>query len=480
MAFTVRQWHSPGRGMSPRAFFIAIGMLLAAANATRADSIALVGATLVDGTGAPPVENATVVVENDRIACAGTHEDCPVKSGWRIVSLAGRYITPGLVDAHVHYSQTGWVDGRPDSLDVRDRYPYPEVIASLERHPERWHRSYLCSGVTAVFDVGGYPWTWRIKETAETPHYAAAGPLLSTVKHWVNLPAEKQFVYLENTDAAREAVAYEAANGSDAVKLWFIPSRRRGFATIKALAMATGEAAERAGLPFVVHATGLREARASLEAGATVLLHSVDDAPVDRAFIDAAVASDVIYVPTLTVHDGYYRLYRSALSGEAPAIDDPNGCVDDKTVRRVEETAGLGDRLDAGEDWLRSLRQRLDKQSETMARNLRAMRGAGATIATGTDAGNPLTLHGPSIYAEMEAMQAAGMTPAEVIVASTRNGARAMGRGDELGTIEAGKIADLLVLGSDPTETVSNFRDLERVMRAGVLRRQESLRVSHR
>ena len=112
-----------------------------------------------------------------------------------------------------------------------------------------------------------------------------------------------------------------------------------------------------------------------------------------------------------------------------------------------------------------------------MAANLRRVVEAGIPVAMGTDAGNPLTLHGPSVYAEMEAMQAAGLTPMQVLLAATRDAAAAMGRGDDLGTVEAGKIADLLVLDADPVADVANLRRLRAVVRAGVLRPQESLRV---
>ena len=128
-------------------------------------------------------------------------------------------------------------------------------------------------------------------------------------------------------------------------------------------------------------------------------------------------------------------------------------------------------------DWLSRYRQRLDDERETMDANLQRLAAAGAIIATGTDAGNPLTLHGPAIYAEMEAMQAAGLSPMQVIVASTRNAALAMGRSEDFGTVEPGKAADLLVLGADPTEDVANFRELDYVMRAGVLHEQADLRA---
>jgi cytosine/adenosine deaminase-related metal-dependent hydrolase len=84
-----------------------------------------------------------------------------------------------IVDAHVHFSQTGWADGRPDALDLREQWPYEKTEAELESRPERFFRTYLCSGVTAVFDVGGYAWTTRLWRRADVdplaPHVAAAG-----------------------------------------------------------------------------------------------------------------------------------------------------------------------------------------------------------------------------------------------------------------------------------------------------------------
>ena len=110
-----------------------------------------------------------------------------------------------------------------------------------------------------------------------------------------------------------------------------------------------------------------------------------------------------------------------------------------------------------------------------MAENLRRVHAAGGRIATATDAGNPLTLHGPSIFAEMEAMQAAGISPADVLVLSTRNGARAMGRLKDFGTLEAGKLADLLILTEDPRQDARAFRSRTHVMRAGTLHLRNTL-----
>ena len=442
---------------------------------------ALVGATLVDGTGAPPIPDSAVILRGGKIDCAGTRAQCPPPKGIDVLDLKGTWITPGIVDAHVHFSQTGWADGRPDSIDVRDRYPYEEVQAGLRAHPERFLRSYLCSGVTAVFDVGGYSWTWDLRARAEAdplaPHVAAAGPLLSTLDFWLNLPAERQFIYLGTEEDARGGVRYLASHGSDAVKVWFIPVAERNFDDMTKAVLAAGEEARARKIPLIVHATGLKEATAALRAGANLLVHSVWDVPVDQEFLRLAKENRTIYCPTLTVVDGYRRLREAATEKKPPSVDDPNGCVDPDTLARVAETARLTVKADDPKaDEQR--RERFAAMNKMMPVNLKTVRDAGITIAMGTDAGNPLTLHGVSVYAEMEAMQTAGMTPMEVLVASTRSGAMAMRRLEEFGTVEKGKRADLLVVGADPTRDIRGLRQLRYVVKGGVVRAQTELRAA--
>jgi len=431
---------------------------------------ALVGATLIDGTGAPPVAGAVVLLRGGKIECAGTRAACPVPAGTDVLDVSGLWIVPGVIDAHVHFSQTGWADGRPDALDVRAKHPYDQVEAGLRLHPERFGRSYLCAGVTSVFDVGGYPWTLALPARAEpdpeVPRIAAAGPLLSTRDHWVNLPAERQFIFLRDEATAREGVRYLANEGAAAVKVWFIPEKP--IPELEPLVTAAGDEARIRRLPLIVHATGLAEAKAALRAGARVLVHSVWDVPVDQEFLDLAKRQGTFYCPTLTVMRGYQRMFESAASRQPPAVDDPNGCVDPETLARVAETAGLESSRTA--EQLATSAQRTGERERTAAANLVTVARAGIPVAMGTDAGNPLTLHGVSVYAEMEAMQRAGLTPREVLMAATRGGAAAMGRDKELGTIEKGKLADLLVVAADPQADIANLRRLRWVVRGGVVR----------
>lgn len=488
--YRVRYGADEQAGLSERIFLdtgagwhIAVTSAFEAPPGTPPPPRALVGATLIDGSGGPPVPQAVVILRGGLVDCAGSRDACPVPDGIEVTDLAGHWLVPGLIDAHVHFSQTGWADGRPDALDLRQHFPYDEVQAGLRAHPERWFRSYLCSGVTSVFDVGGYPWTWELRDRAErdtlAPRIAASGPLLSTLDFWLNLPAERQFIHLADAEAARAGVGYLKAHDASAVKVWFIPPADDDeFDQVAAAVRAAGTEAERLGLPLIVHATGLREAKAALRAGARLLVHSVWDRPVDDEFIELARSAGAIYCPTLTVADGYLRMFAAAASGQAPAVDDPNGCVDAETLRRIALTPALGAGL-VDADALDRQSTRAAERRRTMADNLARLHAAGIPVAMGTDAGNPLTLHGPSVYAEMEAMEGAGMGPLEVLAAATRVAALALGR-DDIGMIRAGRQADLLIVAADPTETVAHLRELRSVVRGGVLRGIDELRASPR
>jgi imidazolonepropionase-like amidohydrolase len=150
----------------------------------------------------------------------------------------------------------------------------------------------------------------------------------------------------------------------------------------------------------------------------------------------------------------------------------PMACVDPDTRHKVALTDSLPVAIPAAA--LAAFRQRVAAQRQTMYANLRRVRDARIPIAMGTDAGNPLTLHGVSVFREMEAMAEAGMTPMEVLVASTRNAARAMGRAD-IGTLEPGKLADLVVLDANPLASVANLRHVRLVARGGEIWTREEL-----
>ena len=463
--------------------FVAALLLLTGSPAS-AQTTALVGGTVIDGTGRPGIPNAVVVVTRDRLACVGTVAQCPVPPDAKRVDVAGRFVTPGLVDAHVHFSQTGWVDGRPDGIAAPALYPYAETARALRANPARWFRSYLCSGVTAVFDVGGHPWTTALPARAEgdslAPHVRAAGPLLTHAPAGALNVDDSIYTFLPMATSAdvRASVAKLKAMGASAVKVWYLAPSPAQQTEMDARLAEVGVAARAAGLDLIVHATELRGAKAALKAGAFMLVHSVEDEPLDDEFLTLLQTTHAIYAPTLLVGRNALHAFASIILGTRYPIDDPGRCVDSNTVAKTAAVAPLRllikDFTGASARVLRRLDD-MEAQGEMMAGNLRRAYATGATIVVGTDAGNPLEFHGASIFSELEAMQAAGLSAADVVVMATRNGAQVMGRSKDFGTLEAGKLADLLVLRDDPSRDVRAFRSLTHVMRGGRLYEQGTL-----
>jgi len=461
------------RGVSERVFLrTPAGWKVAVTTAFPTPSIAppptaLLGATLVDPAAAGPLRDAVVVLRDGRIACAGSRAACPVPADADSVNAAGKWIIPGLIDTHVHFSQTGWVDGRPDALDLRDRYPYEQVEAELHARPDRFYRSYLCSGVTSVFDVGGYPWTLELQQgtarSTTAPRVVAAGPLLSTIDFWLNLPDQRQFIYMADEATVRAAVRAHKAWGAAAIKVWYImPPQPPDTARMSALVHAAGDEARKVGLPLIVHATGLWEAKDAVRAGARVLVHSVWSGPVDEEFLTLAQRRGTIYVPTLTVPDGYRQVAARRFDGDL----QPLACVDPATRSKAlaTDTVARAQRLSSA-----VVTERASRTARNLAQglaNLKRVHDAAIPVALGTDAGNPLTLHGASVFMELEAMQSAGLRPADVLLAATRTAGLASGL-DSTGTLAAGSVADLVVLDADPLADIRNVRRIALVVRRG-------------
>jgi imidazolonepropionase-like amidohydrolase len=416
------------------------------------------------------IPDANVVVLNGLIVCAGTATACPRPAGSKPVDLSGGIVTPGLIDAHVHYSQTGWVDGRPDAVDLRGKYPYDSVIRMLEQRPDRFARANLCSGVTTVFDVGGFPWTYALasqsRQANDAPRLVAAGPLLATIT--VDSQMMGQFVFMGDEATVRAAVREHRSSGAEAIKVWYIQVPDSLHAHAKAMLLAAGDEARKQGLRLIVHATELPSAMDALEAGANVLVHDVEEGLVDSAFIAAAQRNRTIVIPTLTVLEGYADVF----AGRSPGARYPLDCIDPVTRSKLETVLPDSLRARGNAFWQSPAAAGL---MTTSLENVRRLYRAGIPLAMGTDAGNPGTAHGPSVYREMELMQQAGMPASAVFASATIVAARATGLDREVGSIAAGKRADLVVFDADPTEDIHNARRIHSVMRNGRLYSRQQL-----
>jgi imidazolonepropionase-like amidohydrolase len=425
---------------------------------------AYVGATLFDGTGADPIEDAVVIVMGDRILEVGPKGEVAIPDYLPLVDVSGKWIVPGLIDAHIHYFQSGGLYTRPDVIDLRSRRSYKTEMARVEADLEKTFRRYLASGVTSVVDVGGGYWNFEVREMANqqlyAPRTAVAGPLVSTVSRPQMDIGDPPIIEVDSPEMARELVRKQLEYEPDLIKIWFIVPRDGDFTPNLPIIEATIDEAHAAGVRVAVHATQLEAARASVKAGADILVHSVDDEPVDDEFIALVKESGAIYTSTLIVMEGYGEV----LGGDVRLTDVERELGDPDVVMTWSEVP-LGN--DAEEIRARR-RERLERTMPVMQQNLKTMQDGGAIVAAGTDAGNIGTLHGPAIHREFELMAEAGLTPKEILVDATKNAALVFATEPEMGTIEKGKLADFLVLDADPLVDVANLRRIHRVVKGGV------------
>jgi imidazolonepropionase-like amidohydrolase len=454
-------------------FFCCIFILACIGNENQNDVLILKGATLFDGNGAT-IENSILVIQEGKIIGVGG-ETYKIPRRAEIVDVSGKFITPGLVDAHIHFFQTGFFDSRPDALDLRDSLPIEEVYNFQKENPDRYYETYLRCGVTAVYDVGGNRSTIELQNEVENnlkaPHVAASGPLITPSPEEMisifNLDDDKVMVHLGSEEIGRETVRENHELGATGIKIWGLAVNDSSF--MKNLE-AVADEIEKLGNKMIAHATSLDQAKEALLLDAKLLVHSVADVEVDDEFLELLKGNGAVYNPTLIVMDGYYYA-RKAVLGHGFKMTDPNNVIDEKTKNLLNRAENFKGFLSPGVlEWdIELIEENLKSARDLVYKNLMEVYKSGGLIAVGTDAGNPGTLHGISIYDEMEAMQEAGISALDLITIATKNGAIAMDREGDFGTIEQGKIANIIVMEKDPSEDISNMRTITHVMRGGTM-----------
>ena len=425
---------------------------------------AFVGATLFDGTGAEVVEDSVVIVMGDRFLEVGTRDEVSIPDYLPVVDLTGKWIVPGLIDAHIHYFQSGGLYTRPDVIDLREWRSYETEMKRVESDLDETFRRYLASGVTSVVDVGGGYWNFDVRDSANTnlyaPRTAVAGPLVSTVSRPQMDIGDPPIIEVDSPEMARALVRKQLEFKPDLIKIWFIVPRDGNFQPNLPIIEATIDEAHGAGVRVAVHATQLEAARAAVKAGADILVHSVDDKTVDGDFVDLVRESGTVYTSTLIVMEGY-----GDVLGDNVRMMDVERELGDPDVVLTWSEVPLGPDAEG----IRSRRRaRLERTMPVMQSNLKAMQDGGAIVAAGTDAGNIGTLHGPAIHREYALMAEAGLTPREILVNATQNAALVFAAEPEIGTIAKGKFADFLVLDADPLAEVANLQRIHRVVKGGV------------
>jgi imidazolonepropionase-like amidohydrolase len=399
--------------------------LLFTASAT-AQVIVLTHATVVDGTGAGPQKDVTIVMENGRIRDMGPSSKLSVPAGATIVDLKGKFIVPGIINAHGH------------------------VGAKTE--PQL--RQYALYGVTTATSMQTDPdEVVQVREAQKRGELR--GARVSTVKY--RFAPDPEVVTPEQ---ARAKVDEIVAAGADYIKVWV----DSGFGTRAKLTpefcAAVLEQARKHGKLTFGHAYELSDAKMLVEQGLNVLAHNIRDREVDSDFMAVLKQRNVTLIPTL-IRDEFLFAY-----GDAPAwIDDP---FFQKFVP-AERLAVLKTKI--RDEQAKNPQRALIKAGFEMNKiNLKKLSDGGVRIALGTDSGGAADrffIQGYSEHREMELMVQSGLTPMQVIQSFSKGASEALGIQKEFGTLAKGKTADLLVLEKNPLENITNMRSIQTIYLGG-------------
>jgi imidazolonepropionase-like amidohydrolase len=459
---------------------ILFAMTLLASLACRAaePSIAIVGATVIHPERELPgaiERDRTVIITGKRIAAIGPRNKTHIPAGATRIDAKGKWVVPGLVDGHVHFFQSGNLYTRPDVADFNAVVPYLDEVARNKARLPATFKVWLASGVTSVVDIGGPFWNYEMRDAARkspaAPRVAVAGPLVSMIDDPPLGLDDPPIIKVTTPEEARALVQRELAYRPDYIKVWFIHRPGDDLAAQEAIVKAAGDAAHAAGVPLAVHATELIVAKASLRAGADYLVHSVEDEPVDEEFLALAKRNRALYCPTLFVRLGY----RYALSNTWQPTQAERRLADPQILAAMSDLARIPPEKRPARVVKAMANPPQPKPSAAELANLRKVWDAGIPVVMGTDAGNIGTLHGPSVFREMQIMVDAGLTPLQVLRSATVNGAKAMRLERDIGTLAPGKLADLVVLEANPLADVQNLSHIHRVIKDGQLFSPEEL-----
>jgi len=454
--------------------------LLSFGLAVRAERISLVGATVINPADGKVLPNTTVVINGDKIERVSMGKQDAATLGKQI-GCAGKFILPAYIDTHVHFFQSADLFTRPDVADFNSTRPYKDEVAWIKSHLDDVFARYIRSGITSVVDVGGPMWNFEVRRkanaTAKAPHVAVAGPLISSVSREKLDLGDPPIVKIDTPDQAREFVGKLAQQKPDLVKIWYIVDKDHPVDAFRPIVRATIEESRAHKIRVAVHATELETARAAVEEGADVLVHSVIDKPVDDAFVKLLKDRHVILCPTLVVFERYGRTFSHQLNltpeeqkwGNAEVISslDVTKIAQEKLPQRAKDAlADPNAALD-----------KIKKTYDVALPNLKKLEEAGVTIAAGTDAGNIGTIHGPALFREFQLMKEAGLTPMEILQCATANAAKLFGgeTGARIGRLENGYFADLVILNSNPLDDIKNASDIETVIKNGVMYSADSI-----
>ncbi|MCJ8274559.1 MAG: amidohydrolase family protein, partial [Psychrosphaera sp.] len=394
------------------------------------------------------------------------------------VDGSGKWLIPGMVDSHIHLFQSGGLYTRPDVIDLGKIKSYDSERQWLKDNAGDLLKRYLSAGITTVIDVGGplanFEIDKKFDDPTQYPNLMLTGPLISTYQPEAFEIDDSPIIKVNDEAEAIALVQKQLPYKPDFIKIWYIALKDQSPQDSYGIVKATIDESHKHGLKVAVHATELETAKLAIKAGADILVHSVKE-PIDDEFVAMMVQSKVVYIPTLIVHHKYVEALGQTIKPSqadlALANPIPVGTMMDP--KHLTDVSVLKRYADYQPKWA----ARIQKEDDFRAANLKRLSGQPVVIATGTDAGNIGTMHASSYYDEITHMQQAGLSNLAILQASTINGAKVLGKDDILGSIESGKMADLVLLNGNPLKDIGALKDIEYVIKGGALHTPASLIV---
>jgi imidazolonepropionase-like amidohydrolase len=398
-------------------------------------AIVLTGARIIDGTGRAPIQNGTIVINNGRIEAVGAPAAVKIPAGATRVDLAGKTVIPGLINAHAHVN-----------VDPGSTMPVREDLL-------RRLRTYAMYGVTSAVSLGSTEADEM--EGLKLRDEQTRGKLDRARIYTGGLNAVGK-----TPEEARKSVDRLANLKVDVIKYHINGTPNDMTPDIYG---ALVDESKKKNLRTFVHVYYLKDAKSAVEKGTDVLAHSIRDQDVDAAFAAELKRKNIGYIPTLTRDLSVFVYETRPAFFDEPFFRKGNALYQEQVNQLVKPAAQEKVRNDKTAQSIKPALQQAN-------RNLKILSDAGVPIAMGTDsgaAGNPGRWQGYFEHVEMEMMNKAGLTPMQVIVAATGGAARVTKVDPQIGTIEPGKWADLLVLNANPLDDIRNTRQIHSVYVGG-------------
>ncbi len=403
--------------------------------------IAIVGATIIDGTGAAPMK-ATVVIQGDRIAAVGANVEIP--QGARIINAEGHTLLPGLFDLHTHLFNSATGAGTPD----------------WGKHL----KAFLYCGVTSIVDLSPYPEMYepirRLMKSGVIPGPRVSLAARMTTPGGHGAEGGRGEIHTQEISTPREAVAavqHVVPYRPDVIKV-FSDGWRYGAAsdmtsinedTLAAIVVE----AHKNNIEVVTHTVTMERAKIAARAGVDAIIHGIGNAEVDEELIQLMKAHGTFYAPTLSVYE------RKDANNNSPLL---KAVVEQA---RLESTSSLP--ILANTNQAKETQTPQAKRWQKLMHNTAALKKAGISFGNGTDAGMPSTYHGWATLHELQLLVAGGLTPLEALTAATGNSAKALKVDNERGTIAVGKLADLVLVEGSPQQNISDIERIRHVFLGG-------------